>query len=85
MKIVHRLEEWHAELPWVCIQIHGKSNRSRLLKIAVIETMYAIWKQRNRIIFQDGKFGSLCSKDIIDVIKLRTDSDMKLSAYCNSL
>lgn len=61
----------------------GKRINKGLFKIALAETVYAIWTARNMIIFQNKKDDCLHSKDIIDMILCRAEINKKLAMFCS--
>ncbi|XP_058784922.1 uncharacterized protein LOC131659805 [Vicia villosa] len=73
MRIRHIHGEWTEEVNWICSQTKGKSGRAKLLKLAATEMVYAIWNQRNKIIFQNGKKEALRSMDIKEIVVVVSD------------
>lgn len=64
LQVCHSPSEWHAELSWITQHCKGKGWRAALLKCAITETIYYIWKHRNDKIF--GK--DVNNRNIYDVI-----------------
>ncbi|CAK8534005.1 unnamed protein product [Lathyrus sativus] len=49
---IHRtLCDWREELNWIIHQCKGKGWRKCLLRSAIVETVYEIWKYRNHTVF----------------------------------
>ncbi|XP_019457667.1 PREDICTED: uncharacterized protein LOC109358055 [Lupinus angustifolius] len=51
LKQNHTPRSWVEEMTWIICETKGKSNKSRMLKCAITETMYEIWNLRNLCIF----------------------------------
>ncbi|RZC05429.1 Transcription factor E2FC isoform B [Glycine soja] len=50
-KINHQPKKWIEELSWAMAQGKGKGHRATLLKTALTETVYELWKYRNEVSF----------------------------------
>lgn len=85
LRIKHVPLNWNDELIWICKQLNGKSCRSKILKMAVAETIYAVWTTRNKIIFQGLQCKDIDSKEIIDAVRRKCDQNEKLIMSCDRL
>lgn len=46
MQIQRVPEQWHRELEWIAVKTKGKGWRAKMFRIAIIESVYAIWIAR---------------------------------------
>ncbi|XP_058734199.1 uncharacterized protein LOC131605929 [Vicia villosa] len=51
LELHHHPVQWQEEIAWIIHHTKGKSFQSYMLKIAIAETVYGIWKYRNERIF----------------------------------
>ncbi|CAK8569610.1 unnamed protein product [Lathyrus sativus] len=51
--IHHTPCEWREELHWIITQCKGKDWRKGLLRSAIAETIYKVWKYRNHAVFEN--------------------------------
>lgn len=49
--IIHEPNDWAAELEWITQMTAKKGWRFKVLKIAIAETVYGLWRYRNDLIF----------------------------------
>ncbi|KHN42750.1 hypothetical protein glysoja_030233, partial [Glycine soja] len=47
IQVKHHPQEWNEELKWIIRHGKGKGHKASILKLAVTETVYGIWKYRN--------------------------------------
>ncbi|XP_058779495.1 uncharacterized protein LOC131653382 isoform X4 [Vicia villosa] len=71
INIAHTPMEWDRELEWITYSCRGKGWRATLLKSAVTETVYAIWKARNDNVFGHSNYIRDIEKEIIDILVYR--------------
>ncbi|XP_058726066.1 uncharacterized protein LOC131597381 [Vicia villosa] len=69
--IAHTPMDWDRELAWATRNCKGKSWRATLLKSAITETVYAVWKARNEMVFGRRNHIDAIDKDIIDTLVYR--------------
>ena len=64
IQVKHHPQEWNEELKWIIRHDKGKGHKAYILKLAVTETVYDIWKYHNAKIFE----GTVDNTNIVDYI-----------------
>ncbi|XP_058740873.1 uncharacterized protein LOC131613201 [Vicia villosa] len=71
INITHSPIDWDRELVWTIRNCKGRSWRATLLKSAITEIVYALWKVRNEIVFGLRNHIGDIDKEIIDILVYR--------------
>lgn len=80
-KINHQPKKWIEELSWAMAQGKGKGHRATLLKTALTETVYELWKYRNEVSFGGIVNNTHIGKKIMDSIVYRSWTHKKMREY----
>lgn len=51
MKVSHTLKPWNEEFNWIMEYTKKKGQKASIMKLAFTETLYAIWRRSNDVIF----------------------------------
>ena len=62
-------------------EVDKKGYKRKVLKIAVAETIYAIWNERNEKIFNHREIDRKIVEKIIQIIRLRCNMNSKLKIH----
>ncbi|XP_058776177.1 uncharacterized protein LOC131650488 [Vicia villosa] len=76
---------WDSELDWIIRNRKGKSWRASLIKCAVTESIYTIWRMQNDKVFGHASYSGNIEKDIIDSLVYKSWNVKKYRNYIASL
>lgn len=57
--------DWEKELNWLTKECMGKGWRPSMLKCVAVETVYAIWRYRNELVFRKSVSSTRVKEGII--------------------
>lgn len=64
-------QQWNTEKDWIRTHTRRKGSKAGILKIAIAETIYGIWRYRNVVIFEANINNTHIARDIIDIVLYR--------------
>ncbi|KAL6506024.1 hypothetical protein OROHE_022743 [Orobanche hederae] len=77
---------WDQEVRVLSRATKGKSAMARVLKVMIAETVYAVWRERNRHIFQGDQVNvQRVVRQVVYVTSCRCLCNPKLAKFCESL
>lgn len=73
LKILHQSACWSDEIKWIASITKGKRFMANMVKIAIAETVYDIWRYRNNVVFGTNYNVDITTvtRKIIDTIVIR--------------
>ncbi|XP_058782979.1 uncharacterized protein LOC131657620 [Vicia villosa] len=74
---------WMIERDWIIAEVKKKGWRRDILKTAVVETVYAVWRMRNDVIFNQHTLDDTVTNRIKEVIALRCIGYRKFAKHIN--
>lgn len=77
LNIKHGAQGWNQEVIWLVKVCRSKNWRRHFVQIVVAETAYAVWLNRNDIVFNNGNINSNIVESIIEKIVNRVWMDPK--------
>ncbi|XP_058727135.1 uncharacterized protein LOC131598566 [Vicia villosa] len=80
-RINHVPEDWHEEKKWLVHQTKGKRTRAAIIKMAVSETIYELWRIRNNKSFGETVDITKVGRKIIDTLIYRGWYNKKIRNY----
>ncbi|KAH1203129.1 hypothetical protein GmHk_17G049445 [Glycine max] len=81
IQVKHHPQEWNEKQKWIIRHSKGKGHKASILKLAVTETVYGIWKYRNAKIFEETVDNTNIVDYIIDNIVYRGWYNNKLKSH----
>ncbi|XP_058722171.1 uncharacterized protein LOC131593623 [Vicia villosa] len=85
IQVTHSPLPWDREMDWIVRNCKGKSWRATLLKCALTESIYSIWRMRNEKVFGHDRYSGFIEKEIIDSLVYRLWNIKKYRSYLASL
>ncbi|XP_058734050.1 uncharacterized protein LOC131605746 [Vicia villosa] len=68
LNMKHKVQGWEQELSWLTKVCKSRNWRSNIVKVAIAETIYEIWKNRNDRVFQHHYKENNTAQKIIELI-----------------
>lgn len=80
----HNPKSWPEEVLWLVQECRKKNWQAKLLKAAIAEVVYGIWRTRNYMVFNGARYNAQLPVEIIHIITVRCQKDKKLLPFIPS-
>ncbi|XP_058763890.1 uncharacterized protein LOC131637316 [Vicia villosa] len=85
INIQHEPLNWDRELEWIVLNCRGKSKRAAMLKLAITECIYEVWRYRNEKSFDTNTKDRNIEERVIEMIVYRGWHNSKMRDYVAQL